>query len=139
MEEQVECPECTGCCKGFLTFVLFDSFAPARLTLRANLWLLYLKGPPFSIVVKSYQQVIQEEGVPLEVTGGEAAGFGGEAVGPCEACALHPGWGVGFCAGIDIESEANGEKDAAGEEWLEALEEVVLLGCAETDPQEIGA
>ena len=52
--------------------VSFDSLAPAQLTLRANLWLLYLKGPPFSIVVKSYQQVIQEEGVPLEVTGGEA-------------------------------------------------------------------
>jgi hypothetical protein len=52
---------------------------------------------------------------------------------------LHPGWGVGFGAGIDIEGEADGEKDAAGEEWLEALEEVVLLGCAETDPDEIGA
>ena len=128
--------------------MLFDSFAPARLTLRANLWLLYLKGPAFSIVVKSsrlalwafgFQQVIQEEGVPLEVTGGEAAGFGGEAVGPCEACALHPGWGVGFGAGIDIEGEADCEKDAAGEEGFESLEEVVLLGCAETDPEEIGA
>jgi hypothetical protein len=101
--------------------------------------LLYLKGPAFSIVVKSYQQVIQEEGVPLEVTGGKAAGFGGEAVSPCETCALHPGWGVGFGAGIDIEGEAYCEKDAAGEEWLEALEEVVLLGGAETDPEEIGA
>ena len=37
----------------FLTSVLFDSLAPARLALRANLWLLYLKGPAFSIVVKS--------------------------------------------------------------------------------------
>jgi hypothetical protein len=65
-----------------------------------------------------FQQVIQEEGVPFEVASGEAAGFGGEAVGPCEACALHPGWGVGFCAGIDIEGEADGEKDAAGKEGL---------------------
>ncbi len=31
--------------------VLFDSLAPAHLTLRANLRLLYLKGPAFSIVV----------------------------------------------------------------------------------------
>jgi hypothetical protein len=31
--------------------VSFDSLAPARLTLRANLWLFYLKGPAFSIVV----------------------------------------------------------------------------------------
>ena len=128
--------------------VLFDSLAPARLGLRANLWLLYLKGSVFSIVVKSpritlwpigFQQVIQEEGIPLEVAGGEAAGFGGEAVGPCEACALHPGWCVGFGAGIDIECEADGEKDTAGKEGLEALEEVVLLGCAETNPKKIWA
>jgi hypothetical protein len=33
--------------------VLFDSFAPAHLALRANLRLLYLKGPAFSIVVNS--------------------------------------------------------------------------------------
>ena len=33
--------------------VPFDSLAPARLALRANLRLLYLKGPAFSIVVKS--------------------------------------------------------------------------------------
>jgi hypothetical protein len=32
--------------------VSFDSLAPARLALRANLRLLYLKGPSFSIVVK---------------------------------------------------------------------------------------
>lgn len=86
-----------------------------------------------------FHQVIQEERVPLEVTGGEAPGFGGEAVGPCEACALHPGWGVGFGAGVDIEGEADGEKDAAREEGVEVLEEMVLLGCAETDPEEVGA
>ncbi len=85
------------------------------------------------------QQVIQEEGVPLEVTGGKAAGFGGEAVSPCETCALHPGWGVGFCAGIDIEGEANRKKDADGEEWLEALEEFLLLWCAKSDPEKVGA
>jgi hypothetical protein len=33
--------------------VSFDSLAPARLALRANLRLLYLKGPAFSIVVSS--------------------------------------------------------------------------------------
>ena len=33
--------------------VSFDSLAPARLTLWANLRLLYLKGPAFSIVVYS--------------------------------------------------------------------------------------
>jgi len=32
--------------------VSFDSLAPTRLALRANLWLLYLKDPAFSIVVK---------------------------------------------------------------------------------------
>ena len=31
--------------------VSFDSLSPARLALRANLRLLYLKGPAFSIVV----------------------------------------------------------------------------------------
>jgi len=31
--------------------VSFDSLAPARLALRANLRLLYLKGPAFSIVL----------------------------------------------------------------------------------------
>ena len=31
--------------------VFFDSLAPARLALRANLRLLYLKGPAFSVVV----------------------------------------------------------------------------------------
>ena len=74
-----------------------------------------------SSVFKTSQQVIQEKGIPLEIAGGEAAGFGGEAVGPCEACALHPGWGIGFGAGIDIEGEAHCEKDAAGEEGFEAL------------------
>ncbi len=78
----------------------------------------------------SFQQVIQEKGVPLEVSGSKASGFGGEAVGPCEACALHPGGGVGFGAGVDIEGETYCEKDAAWEEGLEILEEVVLLGCA---------
>lgn len=52
---------------------------------------------------------------------------------------MHPSGGVGFGAGVDIEREAYGEKDAAGQEGLEALEEVVLLGCAETDPEEVGA
>lgn len=66
-------------------------------------------------------------------------GFAGKAVGPCEACALHPSWGVGFGAGVDIEGKAYCEKDAAGKEELEALEEVVLLGGAETDPDEVGA
>lgn len=35
--------------------VRFDSLAPARLALRANLWLLYLKGPAFSIVVNPHR------------------------------------------------------------------------------------
>ena len=86
-----------------------------------------------------FQQVIQEKGVPIEVAACKAARFAGEAVGPCEACALHPEWGVGFGASIDIEGEAYCEKDAAGEEGFEVLEEVVLLGCAETDPEKIGA
>ena len=60
-------------------------------------------------------------------------------MGPCETCALHPGWGVGFGAGVDIEGKAYCEKDAAGEEGLEALEEVVLLRCAQTDPEKIWA
>ena len=92
-----------------------------------------------SSVLKSFQQVIQEEGVPFEVAGGKAAGFGGKAVGPCEACALHPGRGIGFGAGVDIKGKAYCEKDTAGEEGLEALEEVVLLGGAETDPEKVGA
>jgi len=52
---------------------------------------------------------------------------------------LHPSWGIGFGAGIDIEGKAYCKKDTAEEEWLEALEEVVLLRCAETDPEEVGA
>ena len=36
--------------------VFFDSLAPARLALRANLRLLYLQGPAFSIVVNSAGQ-----------------------------------------------------------------------------------
>ncbi len=76
---------------------------------------------PVSSVLKSFQQVIQEEGVPFEVAGGKAAGFGAEAVGPCEPCALHPGGSIGFGASVDIEGEADGEKDAAGEEGFEAL------------------
>ena len=85
------------------------------------------------------QQVIQEKRVPFEVAGDKAAGFGGEAVGPCEACALHPSGGIGFGAGVDIEGEADGKEDSAGEEWLEAVDEAVLLGCAKSDPEEIGA
>jgi hypothetical protein len=34
-------------------FVFFESLARAWLAIRANLRLLYLKGPAFSIVVKS--------------------------------------------------------------------------------------
>lgn len=86
-----------------------------------------------------FQQVIQEEGVPLEVAGGEPAGFGGEAVGPCETCALHPSWGVGFSAGVDIEGKADGEQDSAGEEWFEALNEFLLFWRAEADPDEVRA
>ena len=53
-----------------------------------------------------FQQVIQEKGVPIEVAACKAARFGGEAVGPGEACALHPSWGIGFGAGVDIEGKA---------------------------------
>ena len=122
MEEQVECPECTGCCKGFLT-----SLSSAVLSPRIALWAF------------GFQQVIPEERGPIEVAACETAGFGGKTVGPCEACALHPSRGIGFCAGIDIEGEADGKEDAAGEEGLEAFEEVVLLRGAETDPDEVGA
>ncbi len=66
-------------------------------------------------------------------------GFGGEAVGPCEACALHPRWGIGFGAGIDIESEADGEQDSAVEEWFEALDKFLLFWCADADPEKVGA
>ena len=34
----------------------FDSLAPARLALRANLRLLFLKAPSFSVVVKSWSR-----------------------------------------------------------------------------------
>ena len=65
-----------------------------------------------------FQQVIQEKSVPIEIATCEAAGFGGEAVDPCETCSLHPSWGVGFGAGVDIEGKAYCQKDAAGEERL---------------------
>ena len=52
---------------------------------------------------------------------------------------MHPGWCVGFGAGIDIEGESYCKKYTAGNEGLEALEEVVLLGGAETDPEKVGA
>lgn len=122
MEEQVECPECTGCCKGFLTFL-----SSAVLSPRITLWAFV------------FQQVIHEERVPIEVAACETAGFGGEAVGPCEACALHPSGGIGFGAGVDIEGEANGKENSAGEEGLEAVDEFLLLGCAKADPEEVGA
>jgi hypothetical protein len=86
-----------------------------------------------------FQQVIQEKSVPIEVAACKAARFGGEAVGPCEARALHPGGGVGFGVGIDIESEAYCEKDTAGEEGFEALDKFLLLWCAKADPNEVGA
>lgn len=121
---------------------------PRRLgAIRANLWLLYLKVLAFSIVVKlsrltlrafGFQQVIQEKCVPFEVAGDKAAGFAGKAVDPCETCSLHPSWGVGFGAGVDIEGEAYCEKDATGKEGLEALEEFLLLWCAKADPDEVG-
>ena len=60
-------------------------------------------------------------------------------MGPCEACALHPSWGVVFGSGIDIEGETYREKDAAGKEGLEALEEFLLLWCAKADPNEVRA
>ncbi len=122
MEEQAECPECTGCCKGFLT-----SLSSAVLSPRITLWAFV------------FQQVIHEERVPIEVAACETAGFGGEAVGPCEAGALHPGGGIGLGAGVDIEGEADGEKDSAGEERLKAVDETVLLGGAKSDPEEVGA
>ena len=99
-----------------------------------RLKILNLFAAPFG-----FQQVIQEKGVPFEVAGGKAAGFAGKAVGPCEACALHPSGSVGFGAGVDIEGETYCEKDATGQDGLEALDEVVLLGGAETDPEEVGA
>ena len=105
----------------------------------ARLCPLWLNFFPCTSGVLLFQQVIQEKGIPLEIADGEAAGLGGEAVGPCEACTLHPGWGIGFGAGIDIEGEAYCEKDSAGQEWFETLDEVVLLGGAETDPEEVGA
>ena len=40
--------------------VSFDSLAPARLALQANLRSLYLKGPAFSIVVNSVEDSIKD-------------------------------------------------------------------------------
>jgi hypothetical protein len=45
--------------------VSFDSLAPARLALRANLRLLYLKGPAFSIVVNPTELGLIRRELPL--------------------------------------------------------------------------
>ena len=44
--------------------VSFDSLVPTRLTLRADLRLLYLKGPAFSIVVNSLGVVSESDSAP---------------------------------------------------------------------------
>ena len=52
--------------------VRFDSLAPNRLAFRANLWLLYLKGPAFSIVVnphrpRSSRRLLRAADLPLRL------------------------------------------------------------------------
>ena len=64
-------------------------------------------------------------------------GFGGQAVYPREAQALHPGRGVGLHAGVYIEGETDGENDTAPQPGLVALHPGLLLGGAEADPDEV--
>ncbi|NDG72566.1 MAG: hypothetical protein EBY32_14975 [Proteobacteria bacterium] len=45
----------SNACISTVHSVSLDSLAPARLALRANLWLLHLKDPIFSIVVNMFQ------------------------------------------------------------------------------------
>ena len=57
MLEVTQNMECLSNCKQLVLYsvlsVSFDSLVPTRLTLRANLRLLHLKGPAFSVVVNS--------------------------------------------------------------------------------------
>jgi hypothetical protein len=55
------CFQPTSICSKTSLSMLFDSFAPAHLARRANLRLLYLKGPAFSIVVNSLGVVSESD------------------------------------------------------------------------------
>src|ERR1035441_1021881 len=60
-----------------------------------------------------------------------------QPVHPRQAQSLHPSRGVGLHAGINIESEPDGQDDAAPQPWLVALYPGLLFGRAEADPNEI--
>jgi len=74
--------------------VLFDSLTPARLALRANLRLLFLKGPAFSIVVNSAELGFDAQKNRPRSCDARAVGFSGNlllgffegGLGGCEAC-----------------------------------------------------
>jgi len=74
--------------------LLFDSLTPARLALRANLRLLYLKDPAFSIVVNSAELSFDAQKNRPRSCDAQAVGFLGNlllsffegGLGGCEAC-----------------------------------------------------
>jgi len=81
---------------------------------------------------------IEEGGVVLEIAGEKTAGFLIESENPGEAEFLHPHGSVTLCAGVDVEGEADAKQDAAGKVGLVVVNPLLLLGCAQPDPYDVG-
>lgn len=83
------------------------------------------------------QEIEQEQGIVFEIARGEAAGLGAEAEEPGQPGPLHPGGGVGFKTGVDVESKAHRQHNAAMDFALVLVNPSLLLGRAQSQPNEV--
>jgi hypothetical protein len=73
-----------------------------------------------------------------EVTPGEATGLLSQAVDPFEAGALHPGGCPSHIAGHEAHADADAHEPGPGQAAAEVLDDVLLLGRAKGDVDDIG-
>src|SRR6266508_3886903 len=79
----------------------------------------------------------QEHGVPDEIAAPEPPRLGGQAEDPLQAPVLHPVGGLALGAGEEVEGGADPDQGGA-QAVAEAVDEQVLAGGAEADPDDVG-
>lgn len=72
-----------------------------------------------------------------QVAGGEAAGLARQPVGPLQTRTLHPARGAGSVAGDEVDRGSAAQKPAERQVGPEPVDQVLLLGKAEADEDQV--
>src|SRR5437899_3849321 len=94
---------------------------------------LFRLGPPQPVA----KQIKKKKKIVAQIPWPKTPGFRPKPEHPGQSQPLHPGRSVGFHSRIDIKSKSNGQDHASLEQMLMAFDPGLLLGRAETHPDEI--